>query len=98
MINLIKRWWRPNKFYVSYIKNFGVGCDFYDKYSYNTLEEAQVRFKHLCDLGSEGLLAEGFLFVPNYLRIIQITSPNPIRRFLNKCGSKRTWNIFGFKI
>jgi hypothetical protein len=99
MINLIKKWWRPSKFYVTYCKTLGMGCDDnQDKFSYNNLEEAKARLNHLNSLDREGLLLEGFNFVPNYMRILQVTSPNPLRRFLNWRGSKRLYNVFGFKI
>lgn len=98
MFNAIKKWWRPSKFTVTYCKCFGMGYDRYDKFTYDNFEEAKKRQDYLCGLSAEELLKEGFEFVPNYIRMEQGISPNPIRRLLNRCGSKRLYNVFGIRI
>ena len=95
MIALFKRWWRPTEFVVSYVNYFGVGCDNHDK-SYDNIKDAEKRIDYLASLDEEALLKEGLRFVPNYFRIIQLTSGTPLRRLLNKCGSKRMYKVFGY--
>ena len=95
LMNILKNWWRPSRFTVTYCTHFGMLADHYDKFTYNNLAEAQKRLNYLCDLSNEGLISEGFRFIPNYIRIEQVISPNPIRRFLNWCGSKRMYKVFG---
>jgi len=98
MFGFIKKWWRPSKFTVTYCIHFGMLQDHYDKYEYDNLSDAQRRLDYLNGLSEEDLLAEGVNFVPNYFRIQQGILPNPIRRLLNRCGSKRTYKVFGFRI
>ena len=87
-------WWRPSKFHVTYFKK--PEAEWHDKYKYDTLVEAQTRLEYLNSITSEeDLKKEGIEFVPNYFRILQVTSPSPIRKLLNLCGSKRMYKIFG---
>lgn len=98
MLGFIKKWWRPSTFTVTYCIHFGMLQDHYDKYKYDNLPDAESRLNYLGGLSKEDLLAEGVKFVPNYFRIEQVMSPHPIRRFLNRCGSKRAYKIFGWRI
>jgi hypothetical protein len=75
-----------------------MGCDHFDKHTYDNLEDAQKRLEYLNSLPAEKLADEGVTFVPNWFRIQQEISPNPLRRFLNRCGSKRMYKVFGFWI
>lgn len=73
--------------------------DHYDKHEFTNLDDAKNRLNYLAGLSSDDLIdKEQFAFVPNYLRIEVGILPNPLRRLLNRCGSKRIYNIFGFRI
>jgi hypothetical protein len=80
-----KQWWQPSKFVVRYCKEFGMANN-YDKFEYDNLEEAKTRQKYL----RKSLSEQGY-----YIQIEQITSGNPIKRLLNRFGSKRMYKIFG---
>jgi hypothetical protein len=96
MYNWIKRWWRPTTFHVTY---FTIPeWPYHDKLKYNNLDDAKKRLEYLSNLPPEDLLKEGLAIMPYYFSLLQVTSGNPIRRFINFCGSKRMYRIFGIRI
>jgi len=96
MIKLLKKWWKPSKFTVTYCIRFE--WNYYDKFSYDNIEDAKKRQEYLLGLDEEALLAEGFQLIPNYIRMEQVTGPNPISRLLNITGRKSNWKMFGYRI
>lgn len=63
-----------DKYQVIYCQSFGMLKDRYDKYEYDNIEDAMKRKDYLCSLSAEDILKEGFEFVPNWIRILSITS------------------------
>ena len=87
-------WWRPSKFHVTYFKK--PEAEWHDKYKYDTLVEAQARLEYLNSITSEeDLKKEGIEFVPNYFRILQVTSPTQLEDYLTFTVQKIMYKIFG---
>jgi len=57
MIKLLKKWWKPSKFTVTYCEI--LECKYYDKFSYDNIEEAKKRKEYLLSLDHDAILAEG---------------------------------------
>ena len=95
----LKQWWKPSKYHVEYFKgNLGM-ASYHDKHEFNTLDAVKERMTELEHMNTDAIIVE-LGFIPTFLRIMQVTSGNPITRFLNYCGRKRLWrfNLCGWRI
>jgi hypothetical protein len=97
LMKLFKKWWRTETYSVDIIRahyEFGMTPD---KKKFDNLENALKRMIELANMNEEDIIKE-VGFAPSSFRIIMVIGPNPIRRFLNACGSKRMYRIGPFRI
>lgn len=69
---------------------------YHDEKRFKRLSAAKIRLNELGEMDEETVIRE-LGFCPAFLRILSVQSGNPLRRFLNVCGSKSMCNfkIFG---
>jgi hypothetical protein len=92
----ISNWWRPKRYQVEYFKD-SMHLSYFDEQVCNSLSEAIERLDYINNLSDEAKI-KWFGFCPFLIRISCITEPNPLRRFLNRCGSKRLYRIGRWQI
>ena len=95
LFSKLKKWWRPTEYWVEYFSDQFTMCGYHDEKKFDTLDDANARLQELADMDRDEI-TEQLGFVPASLRVLCGIYPNPIRRFLNACGSKRLYRIGPF--
>ncbi len=85
MIETVKQWWRPRQYHVEFFRGPIGMASWHDPKRFSRMKDAEARLDALASMPDVDVMHElNVNFVPSFMRILEVVSPPPYRRLMNR--------------